>query len=899
MMEAMTLGITLMAFDKMSRVISNACNQSNDEFSKLQNKIKNVSDTMEKVGKTMTVVGAASVAAGAGILYAMQKPIKAFADLEDASNGLKMTMMDKNGNVSKYFGEISKQAVQLGNDLPGTTADFYDVAASLQALGVSEKAVAGGVLKSAAYLGIALKRFGVDYQQAAEYAAKFKEALAIDEKEMMPFMDLIQRTAYMGVSAEQMKYAFSKVSGTVQLFGMTGLKAATSLTPLVAMLIKTGKTGEVAGSSLNHAMTKAFDISSKIEKLENKAHKKTKKSKGLSESQKETLSILKTLKFNDSKGNFAGIENFIAQLDKLNKYDVQKKSNILKTIFGESGETLDTAKYITMKGVKGYQAIQKQMEKQASLDQKVKLGLSSLNNTWEAFTGTITNTLALIGDSLAPELKNITNKLNAFTGKVFDFIKLHPRLTKMLSWGALGLGASLVVLGSFSIAIGGASFAIGKMTEGYGKFLDISRKLTPVLKQNAIQLLKQSGLSRTADFIKNPSLNKGLAQANPYFKNQGYGSLLGNLNQDIFKNSKSAKTFDKIFNKETYTKMPSNLMGAFNKQLTSSERTLELFKRNSNMNFIQISSNFKKFAGSLSVKSMFTGALSGIWSVIRTFGILNLTLLTSPIFWIGIAIGSAALLIYKYWKPITAFFKGVWQGIVIATKPLHPAFAKIGKALSPLIKWFKGLIKPVDDVGGKSQALGLKVGTAIGGCINWVVKFGKQLWDLSKPFRDLIGWIAKIALKLQPLYWLFKGGKWAFDMTTKDGNGKVTKHHTGLRLSPNEHWAVILKNEAVLNPKEAEIYRKNGLGKTVNLPSISHNFTAPRTKETLMKNIQSSQKPIVVHNSPTFNITGSENAKDIENQIQKALAQNSRELVRLFQQLLKNNNHEQGRRSFA
>src|ERR1035437_8493973 len=246
----MKVSLTLVAFDQMSRVIKSAVNQSNEEFDKLQKKIKQVSDKTKAIVHNLETVGAGMTAAGAALGFALLKPIQAYSDLEDAQIDLKTTMIDSSGHISKSFYEIDKIAKQLGQNLPGTTANFYNMASSLKALGITDKSLTGGVMQSAAYLGVALHRFGVDYNQAAEYAAKFKTALAIDDKDMMAFMDVIQRTAYMGVKTEEMKEAFSHTSGILANFGTTGLQAAKDLTPLLTMLIKTGIRGEHAGTGI-------------------------------------------------------------------------------------------------------------------------------------------------------------------------------------------------------------------------------------------------------------------------------------------------------------------------------------------------------------------------------------------------------------------------------------------------------------------------------------------------------------------------------------------------------------------------------------------------------------------------------------------------------------------------
>ena len=120
------------------------------------------------------------------------------------------------------------------------------------------------------------------------------------------------------------------------------------------------------------------------------------------------------------------------------------------------------------------------------------------------------------------------------------------------------------------------------------------------------------------------------------------------------------------------------------------------------------------------IKTAFLSLPSMISRAIIAFRAFSVTLLTSPIGWIALAIGAVALVIYKYWKPITAFFKGMWQGLKEGLQPLMPVFKQLGTALSPILKpiqqlwnWIKKLFKPVDDVGGAAENMGVKFGRAI------------------------------------------------------------------------------------------------------------------------------------------------------------------------------------------
>lgn len=54
---------------------------------------------------------------------------------------------------------------------------------------------------------------------------------------------------------------------------------------------------------------------------------------------------------------------------------------------------------------------------------------------------------------------------------------------------------------------------------------------------------------------------------------------------------------------------------------------------------------------------------SGWTAFIAGLKATNLAFLTSPIFWIAIAIAGVVFLIIKYWKPLGAFFSSMWAGI--------------------------------------------------------------------------------------------------------------------------------------------------------------------------------------------------------------------------------------------
>ena len=103
--------------------------------------------------------------------------------------------------------------------------------------------------------------------------------------------------------------------------------------------------------------------------------------------------------------------------------------------------------------------------------------------------------------------------------------------------------------------------------------------------------------------------------------------------------------------------------------------------------------------------NLIIAAASMLWTMLGTMGAALATViggLTWPIVAVGVAIVAGALLIRKYWEPISAFFAGVVEGLGIAFAPvkelfapLKPVFDWLGDKLKMVWQWFKDLIAPV------------------------------------------------------------------------------------------------------------------------------------------------------------------------------------------------------------
>lgn len=353
----------------------------------------------------------------AAMTAAASAPLIAFAELEDSATRLKATFTDATGKVAPEFEQVNKLAIELGNQLPGSTADFQNMFNVLKRQGLSSQSILGGTGKAAAYLAVQLK---LPFEQAANMAANLQDATGTAEKDMMSFMDTIQKAYHVGVESNDMVQGFSKLSPALMMAKQRGAEGAKAFAPLLAMLTQTGMAGESAGNALRKVIQSPFT-----------------NTKALKDIQKEYKI---DLKFNTDKGEFGGLQNMFTQLAKLKKLSTADRTNILSDLFGNDAEVQTTVVTLIEKGQAGYDEMNKKMQDQADLQTRVETQLGTLTNMWDSLKGTATNALASIGAPLASSLKPTITQLNNFIGNTLQpFMEKHQQLIGVIGKVALGM----------------------------------------------------------------------------------------------------------------------------------------------------------------------------------------------------------------------------------------------------------------------------------------------------------------------------------------------------------------------------------------------------------------------------------------------------------------------------
>ncbi|MFC0991332.1 phage tail tape measure protein [Pasteurella multocida] len=130
----------------------------------------------------------------------------------------------------------------------------------------------------------------------------------------------------------------------------------------------------------------------------------------------------------------------------------------------------------------------------------------------------------------------------------------------------------------------------------------------------------------------------------------------------------------------------------------------------------------------------------------KGLGLLKMAIMANPLGLFITAVIAGALLIYKYWDQVRAFFGGFWQGlkngmapVLEKFKPLGDMFGVVVGWIEKAVKWFTDLLSPV-----QSAREDLDKAASAG------YKFGE--------------WLAKgIDLVTKPLQWVIDSIKWVID----------------------------------------------------------------------------------------------------------------------------------------
>ncbi|MEF9964994.1 MAG: phage tail tape measure protein [Comamonas sp.] len=380
----------------------------------------------------------------------VKHPVQEFADAEQARAQLQVAFMTANGGASAELQQITDLAQKLGDRLPGTTSDFINMMTALKKEGMSAKAILGGLGEASANLAVLLE---MAPQEAAQFGAKMQDALQATEGEMMGILDMMQRSHYAGADARYMLAGFGNMAPVLGIIKQKGLEAMQTLSPLMVMMNQAGMTD---GGSAGNAIRKVYQYTMDAKKLK-KANDAVKAAGGNFK-----------LDFSNGKGEFGGLDQMFAQLEKLKGFSTMQRGSIIKELFGDDAETLRVLNQFIEKGLGGYRETVAKLKEQAALQERVNKLLGTFKNVAEAAQGSFTNLLVDLGETIAPELKAAIGWLGEQAVAMKDWVKENPQIAKTLMLVAAAGAVLLTTLGALGVALLGfvGSLAMVRLLSG-------------------------------------------------------------------------------------------------------------------------------------------------------------------------------------------------------------------------------------------------------------------------------------------------------------------------------------------------------------------------------------------------------------------------------------------------
>ena len=681
----MKVSLTLVAIDKMSRVIRDAVSKSETEFDKLQRKINQTSERLDHLGQNMAKVGAGLTAVGTGIAYklgiteaipeaiALEHQLRELGNVGQLSAEQLKEMDERLGSISRYTNQMRGEIAEGLNVL---VASGIDPTAALDYMNV---------------IGRTATAAQAEIVDISKTAFSVTDNLKVNVNDLAKTMDILAQAGKEGrFELKDMSAAFPSLTAGASMLGMRGVPAVAEL----------GAALQVAMKGAGSAPEAATNFESFLQAI---------------------TSPMAVNRFKELYG--VNLPAFLNQVIAENKDPIEEMVVLINRLTG--GDVFKVSEIFRNKTDLNF--LKPMMQ---NLDEYRRIGImdEDFNHMMETTSEQFKLLKINMKELVFPHLHKPIEKINELLTK----INKHPILQKGIFSaiiGTIGVGLVLTTLGT-------ATILVGKLVKGYGEFLGYARDLTPVLMKNSIKLLEFLGLNTTAHNLTFG--RKIMASGNPLgldMKNFSFGN---GLIADIRRIDKNLK--EGII--KGFKELPANISKS---GVALKDWTVTSIRAIPPANFTR---------GLIAFKNGFLGIPGMISKAIMAFRAFSVTLLTSPIGWIALAIGAVVFVIYKYWKPITAFFRGLWNGLKEGLQPLMPLFKRLAVALEPVLKpikaiinWFKKLIKPVEDTGGKAESMGLKFGKAIASVIVKLVELVTKAAEFGRKIGDMLagGIISKFA----------------------------------------------------------------------------------------------------------------------------------------------------------
>ncbi|AVK73944.1 TPA: phage tail tape measure protein [Citrobacter koseri] len=670
-----------------------------------------VRDRIAGAGATTTAAG---LAMGAPVMAA----VKSYSSMEDAMKGVAKQvngLRDDNGNRTKQFYDMQDAIKAASEQLPmeNGAIDYAALVEGGARMGVTKQddpyedqkrdllAFASTAAKAATAfelpadeLAESLGKVAQLYKVPTRNIEQLGDALNyLDDNAMSKGADIIDVLQRMGGVADRLDYRKAAALGST--------------------LLTLGAAPEVAATAAN-AMVRKLSAAT----VQGKSFQ-------------EGVSILKLdpekLEKQMTKDAMGTIQSV---LEKVNSLPKDKRLGVMSLVFGnEFGD--DAAKLANnLTELKRQLSLTAGNEANGSMQKESDINKDSLSAQWLLVKTGAQNAFSSLGETLRQPLMDIMDSVKRVTGALRGWIEANPQLAGTLMKVAAATAAITVALGTLAVAVAAVLGPIAVIRFGLSV---LGIKTLPSVTAAATRT--GSALSWLAGAPLS-LLRRGMASS---------GGSAGLLNAPLNSLRRSA-----------------GLAGNALKAVAGAPLAMLRAGMSGIRNVIGMVMNpLATLRGGLSAAGgVLRFLVSGPLALLRValYGISGLLgALLSPIGLVVTALAGVALVVWKYWQPISAFLGGVVEGFKAAAAPisaafelLRPVFQWIGDKVQALWGWFTDLLTPVKSTSeelNSAAAMGRRFGEALAEGLNMVMHPLESLKSGVSWLLEKLGIVSKEAAK--------------------------------------------------------------------------------------------------------------------------------------------------------
>lgn len=434
---------------------------------------------MADEGSKIHQKGKDQIKTGAVTLAALAVPVKIYMDIEESQADLRKILGEE---AEKYYGKLA----EISKNNPLSQVEINQIAGSLAQSGIKGEDIV-------AYTEMAGKMkvaFDISTDEAGTFLAKTRDQLDLSKDELFSYMDTLNMLSNnYSVTAAQLADVSARTGGfakSINLSKESNMAFATSL-------ISTGVTAEQTSTVLG----KLYSELSQGANTKNKAE------------------ALKQLGFDPRTINKEMAENaegtILKVLEKIKNSDVADKSALISDIFGSDKSVINGLSVLSenLDGVKEkLDKVKQAVSENEKVNGEYQDRINTLTNQLKILKNNFVNSLADIGKSVAPELKETVDWLTGIMKSIANFIKENPKLVSFIFKLVAKFALLKITLGSFNYLFGPLLTGISKL----GAFSDVAQKFGFIkafkkffpLGGKFVSLMKYIGMVLKTTFITNP-----------------------------------------------------------------------------------------------------------------------------------------------------------------------------------------------------------------------------------------------------------------------------------------------------------------------------------------------------------------------------------------------------------